>query len=187
MVQTRRVSRANVPTSCVLLPACALAIAGILAACASHPAAPAAPEPVIVLPTTTRGQFTLHAAPLDTWNAVGDIVVRTPTASYDRRARMMGLYSVRYRDQPLLILVRPLLLSDTVHELTTEVTARTPGGAPIDSDIAAELLGILQRELPAEIGRVHARQAAEEAAAAAAAQKHRTHKAHAHKAKRKRK
>ncbi|WP_166210373.1 hypothetical protein [Cognatiluteimonas telluris] len=167
----------------LLLPACALAIAGALAACASHPAAP---EPVIAAPTETRGQFTLHAAPLDTWNAVGDILVRTPTASYDSRSRMMGLYSLRYRDQPLLILVQPLLLSDTVHELTTQVTARTPGGAPIDSDIAAQLLAILQRELPAEIERVHARQAAEEAAAAAAARKGKAHKAKTNKAKPKR-
>jgi hypothetical protein len=168
--------RARIPMWRLLLPAIAVAIAGILAACAGHPAAPAAPKPVAATPTVTRGQFTLHAAPLDTWNAVGDIVVRTPTASYDSRSRMMGLYSVRYREQPLLILVRPLLLSDTVHELTTQVTARTPGGAPIDSDIAAELLGILQGELPAEIERVHARQAAEEAAAAAAARKARSHK-----------
>jgi hypothetical protein len=177
MVQTRQMIQARVPKSCVLLPACAVAIAGILAACASRPTAPAAPEPVVTAPTVTRGQFTLHAAPLDTWNAVGDIVVRTPTASYDSRSRMMGLYSVRYRDQSLLVLVRPLLLSDTVHELTTEVTARTPAGAPIDSDVAAELLGILQRELPAEIERVRARQAAEEAAAAAAARKGKAHKA----------
>jgi hypothetical protein len=173
--------RARIPKSRVLLPACAVAIAAILAACASHPTTPAAPEPVVTTPTVTRGQFTLHAAPLDAWNAIGDIVVRTPAASYDSRARMMGLYSVRYRDQPLLILVRPLLLSDTVHELTTEVTARTPAGAPIDRAVAAVFLVLLQRELPAEIERVHARQAAEEAAAAAA------RKAHARKAKRKRK
>jgi hypothetical protein len=184
MVQTREVIRARIPSSCLLLPGCAVAIAGILAACASHPTAPAEPEPVIVLPTTTRGQFTLHAAPLDTWNAVGDIIVRTPAASYDRRARMMGLYSVHYRDQPLLILVQPLLLSETVHELTTQVTARTPGGAPIDSDVAAELLAILQRELPAEIEQVHARQAAADAAEAKAAAKA---KAGKHKATRRRK
>jgi hypothetical protein len=181
MVQTRPMMRSRVSKSRVLLPSCAVAIGGILAACASHPPTPAAPESVATTPTITRGQFTLHATPLDTWNAVGDIVVRTPAASYDSRARMMGLYSVRYREQPLLILVRPLLLSDTVHELTTEVTARTPGGAAIDSDIAAELLGILQRELPAEIERVHARQAAAAAAEDAA------RKAQSHKAKRKHK
>ena len=124
----------------------------------------------------TRGQFTLEAVPLDTWNAIGDVIVRTPGASYDSRSRMLGLYSVHYRDEPLLIVAHALPLSDTVRVLTTQVTAKSPAGAPVDSDTVAELLGILQRELPAEIERVHARQAAE-AAAEAAASKAKAHKA----------
>ena len=124
------------------------------------------------MPTTTRGQFTLQAVPLDVWNAIGDIVVRTPQASYDSRSRMLGLYSVQYRGQPLLVVAHALPLSDTVQALTTEVTAKSPAGAPIDDEVAAELLAVLQRELPAEIERVHARLAAQAAAEARAAKVH---------------
>jgi len=147
-----------------------------LAACATR--APPTPVPVapVPAPTITRGQFTLQAVPLDVWNAIGDIVVRTPQASYDSRSRMLGLYSVQYRGEPLLIVAHALPLSDTVQALTTEVTAKSPAGAPIDSDVAAELLAVLQRELPAEIERVQARQAAEAAAEARAAKAHKAAK-----------
>ncbi len=129
----------------------------------------------------TRGEFTIHAIPLDVWNAIGDIVVRTPQAGYDSRSQMLGLYSVRYKDQPLLILAHGLPLSDTVHELTTQVTAKSTVGTPVDTDTVAELLVLLQQQLPAEIAQVHARQLATDAAAAAAL------KAKAHKKKSRRK
>ena len=138
-----------------------------LAACATQAPAPApaaAALPAPPAPTITRGTFTLHAVPLDVWNAVGDVVVRTPQASYDSRSQMLGLYSVRYRGEPLLVLAHALPLSDTIHELTTEVTVRSPGGAPVDSDTASDLLAILQRDLPAEVQAVRARQAAAAAA-----------------------
>jgi ribosomal protein L12E/L44/L45/RPP1/RPP2 len=127
-------------------------------------------------PTVTRGEFTIHASPIDVWNAIGDIVVRTPQASYDTRSQMIGLYSVRYKDQPLLILAHGLPLSDTVHELTTQVTAKSTVGIPVDNDVVAELLSLLQQQLPAEIEHVHARQLAADAAAAAAAKKAKAHK-----------
>ena len=130
----------------------------------------------------TRGEFTIHATPIDVWNAIGDIVARTPQASYDSRSQMIGLYSVRYRDQPLLILTHGLPLSDNVHELTTQVTAKSTVGKPVDSDAVANLLILLQQQLPAEIEQVHARQLAADAAAAAAA-----HRAKAHKKKSRRK
>ena len=62
-----------------------------------------------------------------------------------------------------MALTRPLLASETSGRLTTRVTATTAAGKPIDSDAAAELLALLQRELPAEIERVRKRQAAEKA------------------------
>jgi hypothetical protein len=85
---------------------------------------------------------------------------------------MLGLYSVHYRGEPLLVVAHAVPLSDTVQVLTTAVTAKSPAGAPIDSDAAAGLLAVLQRELPAEIERVHARQAAAAAAEAAKAKAH---------------
>jgi hypothetical protein len=152
-----------------------------LAGCATQKPPPAPPPPTpptlqSLPPTVTRGEFTIHAIPLDVWNAIGDIVVRTPQASYDSRSQMLGLYSVRYKDQPLLILAHGLLLSDTVHELTTQVTAKSTVGTPVDSDAVAELLTLLQQQLPAEIEQVHARQLAEDVAAAAAAKKAKAHK-----------
>jgi hypothetical protein len=117
-----------------------------------------------IVPNVTRGEFSVSASKLDTWNAIGQIVVRTPGVEYNGRSQMLDLYTVRYRGQPILLIARALLLSDTVRNTTTLVTARTPTGKPIDSDASAELLARLQRELPAEIVRVRATQAAEAAA-----------------------
>jgi len=158
------------PRNRIALPLCLL----LLAACATRAPAPAAAPSAAAAPapTATRGQFTIQAVPLDVWNAIGDIVVRTPQAAYDSRSRMLGLYSVHYRGEPLLVVAHAVPLSDTVQVLTTAVTAKSPAGAPIDSDAAAGLLAVLQRELPAEIERVHARQAAAAAAEAAKAKAH---------------
>jgi hypothetical protein len=155
-----------------------------LGACATHaplPQAPAPPLPAPPPPTATAGEFTIEAVPLDVWNAIGDIVVRTPQARYDSRSQMLGLYSVQYRGENLLVLAHALPLSDTIHVLTTEVTARTPSGAPVDSPAATDLLAILQREMPAEVQAVRARQAAADAAEKAA--KAAPHKGKKHKKK----
>lgn len=173
------------PRSCLLLRALSAGVVLALAACATHAPAPS-PVPAAALPappppTMTPGTFTIEAIPLDVWNAVGDIVVRTPQASYDSRSQMLGMYSVHYRGENLLVLAHALPLSDTIHALTTQVTARSASGAPIDSDAAADLLAILQREMPAEVQAVRARQAAE-----AAAEKDKA-KAKPHKGKRTRK
>ena len=152
----------------VRAPAACLIVACTLAACATR--APVRPPPPLGEPlpartaTVTRGEFTIAAGKLDTWNAVGQIVVRTAGATYEGRSQMLDLYSVRYRGQPFLLVTRALLLSDTIKDTTTLVTARTVDGKPIDSDASAELLILLQRELPAEIERVRATQAAEAAA-----------------------
>lgn len=146
-------------------------LAALIAGCATRPAAPPpasspAPAALPAPPLATRGEFDIGAGMLDTWNAVGQIVVRTPGVVYEGRAQMLGLYTLRYRNRPLLILTRALLLSDTIRATTTRVTATTVAGKPIDSDEAAELLALLQRELPAEIARVRARQAEERKAKA---------------------
>ena len=136
----------------------------LVVACASRPPKEA-PAPVEAIemppPTETRGKFNIEADKLDTWNAVGQILVRTPGVTYEGRAQMMDLYSVRYRDVAFMILTRALLLSDTIKKTTTLVTATTPEGKPIDSDAVVDLLAMLQRDLPAEIVSVQERQAAE--------------------------
>lgn len=139
----------------------------LLAGCATRvgevdaPSAPAAKS--AASPTTTRGEFLVEAGGLDTWNAVGQIAVRAPGVTYEGRAQMLGLYALRYRGESLMVLTRPLLAAETAGRLTTRVTATTPAGKPVDSDAAADLLGLLQRELPAEIEDVRRRQAAEKA------------------------
>jgi hypothetical protein len=146
---------------------CLLLIAtASLAACrtvpVAEPAQPATPAPPII---ATRGEFLVEAGALDTWNAVGQIAVRTPGVTYEGRAQMLGLYALRYRGEPLMVLTRPLLASQTSGRLTTRVTATTAAGKLVDSNAAAELLALLQRELPAEIESVRKRQAAEKAKA----------------------
>jgi hypothetical protein len=170
------------PLDCVLTGALLA-----LAACATHAPPPALPPPLALPapppPTTTPGEFTIEAVPLDVWNAIGDIVVRTPQARYDSRAQMLGLYSVQYRGENLLVIAHALPLSDTIHVLTTQVTARTPSGAPTDSAAATDLLAILKREMPAEVQAVRARAAAAEAAETAAKAQAKPHKAKKHKKK----
>ena len=61
-----------------------------LSACAH---APPAPPPVVVAapaPEPVRPRFTIEAGANDTWNAVGQILVRTPGAAYDGRASCAG-------------------------------------------------------------------------------------------------
>lgn len=133
--------------------------------------APVSPPPILAAPTATRGEFTIQAEKLDTWNAVGQIAVRTPGVDYQGRAQMLDLYSLRYRGVEFFILTKALPAAQTGNRLTTKVTATTPAGKPIDHDATADLLALLQRELPAEIASVRARQAAEQRAKAAAAKK----------------
>jgi len=159
----------SVRPSRLLLPALLLLVALGIAGCrtpptASAPAPEAAPQPVAP-PTSTRGEFTLAADKLDTWNAVGQIIVRTDGVTYYGRSQMLDLYTVRYRGQSFLLLTRALVLSDTIRDTTTLVTATTRDGKPIDDSASADLLAVLQRELPAEIVRVRALQAAEKAKA----------------------
>ena len=143
----------------------ALAIAG----CAQLPREPELPplpppQAEVPTPTTTRGRFAVEADKNDTWNAVGQILVRTPGVTYEGRAQMLDLYSIRYRGEPWMILARSLTLSDSIRKTTTEVTATTPNGTPVDSEAVAELLAVLERELPAEIESTKAKFAAEKKA-----------------------
>ncbi len=153
----QRMLRMSVRLACFLLLS-----AWLLAGCHTPGTPVAEPAPAIAPPpTATRGEFLIEADKLDTWNAVGQIAVRTPGVEYQGRAQMLGLYVLRYRGESFMILARAMPLSDTIERLTTRVTATTSSGKPIDSDAVVELLALLQRELPAEILSVRARQAAE--------------------------
>lgn len=130
------------------------------------PVAAPAPAGIVLPPAATRGEFTIQADKLDTWNAVGQIAVRTPGVTYEGRAQMMDLYALRYRGESFMVLTKGVPASDTVTRLTTRVTATTAAGEPVDSDAVAELLALLQQALPAEIASVRSRQAAERKAMA---------------------
>jgi hypothetical protein len=125
-----------------------------LAGCAQPVRTPEPPTPAAV--DTTPLRFNVQAGTNDTWNAIGQILVRTPGVTYDGRAQMLGLNAIRYRGEALMLLTRALPLSGTIQTLTTEVTVTTAQGKAMHSDGAAELLALLARELPAEIESVKA-------------------------------
>jgi hypothetical protein len=155
------------PVSIPILAAILLA----LAACAQRQRAPEPPPPPPVeapVPDTTPLRFNVDAGMNDTWNAVGQILVRTPGVIYDGRAQMLGLNAIRYRGEALMLLTRALPISDTIKTLTTEVTVTTAQGKAMHSEGAAELLALLARELPAEIDSVKAGLAAQKQAEAEA-------------------
>ena len=163
----------------------ALCIAAV-AACKTAPKetspAPPVPGEAPAPPTVTRGEFLIEADKNDTWNAVGQLAVRTPGVTYEGRSQMMDIYSLKYRGQEFMVQTKAMLLSDTIKKTTTRVTATTQDGRPIDSDAVAELLGMLQRDLPAEIKSVQAQFAAK-----AKAEKEAKAKAKKQKAKKKKK
>lgn len=140
-----------------------LALAGCAQALRAPEAPPRAHAPV---PDAAPLRFNVEAGSNDTWNAIGQILVRTPGVGYDGRAQMLGLNAVRYRGEPLILLARALPLSDTITTPTTEVSVATPQGKPMHSDGAADLLALLARELPAEIESVKAGLAAQQKAKA---------------------
>ncbi len=124
------------------------------------------PEPVeAAAPDATALRFTVEAGMNDTWNAVGQILVRTPGVTVDGRAQMLGLNAIRYRGEALLLLTRALPLSDTIRTQTTEVAVTAPDGSLMRSDGATELLAVIERALPAEIERVQAGLGAQQDAA----------------------
>ena len=145
-----------------------LVLALALAGCAQQPPKPEPPPPVVApVAEPTPLRFNIAAGMNDTWNAVGQILVRTPGVAFDGRAQMMGLNAIRYRGEALMLLTRALPLSDTIKTLTTEVTVTTTAGSAMHSEGAAELLAVLARDLPAEIESVKAGLAAQAKAEAA--------------------
>ncbi|MCJ0826780.1 hypothetical protein MQC88_12590 [Luteimonas sp. 50] len=132
-----------------------------LASCA-QPVRTPPPSAQAPVTDTTPLRFTVQASRNDAWNAIGQILVRTPGVRYDGRAQMLGLNAVRYRGEALMLLARALPLSHTIKTLTTEVSVTTTHGKPMHSDNAAELLALLARQLPAEIESVKAGLAAQQ-------------------------
>jgi len=149
----------------VSIAICCIAVA--LASCAQRPRLSAPPAPSASagpVPHAARPRFTVEASKNDTWNAVGQILVRTPGVEYDGRAQMLGLYALRYRGEPLMVLTQALPLSDAISRTTTEVTVTTRTDPPEGYANAAALFALLESALPAELDSVRARFAAEKKA-----------------------
>ncbi|HEV8695989.1 MAG TPA: hypothetical protein VGQ93_17645 [Lysobacter sp.] len=102
------------------------------------------------------GEFTIAAGMLDTWNAVGQVVVRLDGVTYEGRAQMLGIYAVQFQGERFLILTRALVMRSPDQGMVTKVGALFPDGKPNHSAAAVELLGVLQRRLPVELALIAA-------------------------------
>lgn len=132
----------------------------LVAGCASlRPGepAPSVPPAVEQAPSADSMRFAMPGVSmLDTWNAVGQVLVRLDGVSYEGRSQMLGLYDVRYRGEHLLIVTRARVMQTPGDAMLTEVGALQHDGKPSDSAAAAELLRLLQQRLPAELARIAA-------------------------------
>lgn len=124
------------------------------AGCATAPPTPEQVEPEP--PSLEDARFTIPATNLDTWNAVGQLLVRMEGVVYEGRSQKLGLYAIRYRDASFLVLTKARLLEDPHGPVLTEVSAVLPDGKPNVSVAAAALLDALERQLPAELARIAA-------------------------------
>ncbi|MGH8050832.1 MAG: hypothetical protein ACREPB_09265 [Arenimonas sp.] len=114
----------------------------------------APPQAVIEAPAPPPANFNIPAGMLDTWNAIGQLLVRMEGVTYHGRAQKLGLYDVEYRGERFLILTQALWLSSDIKVTTTQVRAALQDGKPNSSAPAIELLGMLQARLPAELIRI---------------------------------
>ncbi len=131
-----------------------IAALALLIGCAPLPRQ-AAPPTAVEAPTRPSS-FTLQAGELETWNAVGQLLVRQEGVTYQGRSQKLGLYTVDYRGESFFVLTRALVASEEVRTLTTEVRVALHDGATNRSAVATELLAILQARLPAELLRIAA-------------------------------
>jgi hypothetical protein len=131
-----------------------VAAVSLVVGCSSTPAPKVVPHAVVMEAAAPPANFTIHAGELDTWNAVGQLLVRMDGVTYEGRAQKLGLYAVEYRGEKFLILTKALWLSSEVKTLTTDVRVALQNGKLNTSAPAVELLGLLQARLPAELLRI---------------------------------
>ena len=145
--------------------ACMAVLLALAAGCTTFPrpaddsAVPRTEPPAAETPAirTGRGGFAMpDVTMLDTWNAVGQILVRLDGVTYQGRSQMLGLYDVRYRGEPLLIVTRGRVIQQAGDGLVTDVGALQHDGQPNHSALAVELLDQLQQRLPDELARFEA-------------------------------
>ncbi len=101
------------------------------------------------------GDFTVAANMLDTWNTIGQILVRTDGVIYQSRSQMLGLYEVRYRGEQILIHTKALVMEQPTDGLRTRVTALDANGGLSHSATAIALLKMLAQTVPTQVDRYH--------------------------------
>lgn len=123
----------------------------LCASCASSRRAP----PAAMAPAAPVGvsEFTVADNMLDTWNTIGQIIVRLDGAEYESRAQMLGLYDVRYQGEHFLLRTEALVLPAAGQHTLTRVAALELDGKPDRSPAAMALLAILQQRIPVEIAK----------------------------------
>ena len=126
----------------------AVALGLALAACHREPR-PTPPPPI----PEDGGAFIVAESMLDTWNTIGQVLVRLDGVEYLGRAQMLGLYDVNYRGEHFLVRTRALPLEAAGQGLRTRVDALGPGGGPFRSEASYALLQVLGQRLPAEVAR----------------------------------
>lgn len=132
-----------------------LAALSLIAACTPITRPQAVPA-VAVIPVPPPSNFIISAGELETWNAVGQILVRLDGVTYKGRAQKLGLYAVEFRGESFLVLTRALIASEEVRTLTTDVRVALQDGKSDSSNVSIELLRLLQARLPAELVRIAA-------------------------------
>ena len=135
---------------------CLAVLTMLVAGCSIFPPAAMeeAPQPTKPPSETvaeTAHEFAVPASMLDTWNAVGQVLVRLDGVTYEGRAQMLGLYAVQYRGERFLIVTRARVLHSQADEELTVVSAVLQNGKPNRSAPAVELLRRLELQLPAEL------------------------------------
>jgi len=124
--------------------ACLLALAGC-----HHAPRPTPPAPL----PADGGAFTVAESMLDTWNTVGQILVRLDGVEYLGRAQMLGLYDINYRGEHFLVRTRALPLEAGGEGLRTRVDALARQGGAYRSQASVDLLRQLAQAVPAEVAR----------------------------------
>lgn len=119
-----------------------VAAVSLVAGCSStSPPKKIVPPAVMIQAPVPPANFTIAAGELDTWNAIGQFLVRMDGVTYEGRAQKLGLYAVEYLGEKFLLLTRALWLSNEIKVTTTEVRAALQDGKPNSSAPAIELLG----------------------------------------------
>ena len=140
---------------------CVALLAGLLAGCSAVGNSKVGPRPASVGigsdVARDSGSFIVAENMLDTWNTIGKILVALDGITYEGRAQMLGLYSVRYRGEQLLIRTQAVVIGGTSQGIHTKVDALGATGKPIHSAAAMALLHLLEQRVPQEVSRYRQR------------------------------